>query len=109
MAGTGPAAQSALGGLRLEQGEFDHPEYVQRFAMIISMNWFNPVKQMPSSPLLYFRIQRDGSITDVRVVRSSGLPFVYRAALRALDASSPLPPLPADYTGNFLGVTAPFD
>jgi TonB family protein len=48
-------------------------------------------------------------VTDIRIVKSSGLPFVDRAALRAVEASSPLPPLPAEYAGAHLGVQLDFE
>jgi outer membrane biosynthesis protein TonB len=37
------------------------------------------------------------------------LPFVDRAALRAVVSSSPLPPLPTEYGGSQLGVHLKFD
>jgi protein TonB len=59
--------------------------------------------------VIFVRINRDGSIADVRIERSSGLPFVDRAAQRAVLASSPLPPLPADFHEGSLGVHLKFE
>ena len=76
---------------------------------IISLNWFKPAQAVPTSPVVHFQIERDGTIADPRIVTSSGLPFVDRAALRAVIASSPLPPLPAEYGGPHLGIQVVFE
>ena len=68
-----------------------------------------PTDQTVTPPVIFFRINRDGSIADVRIERSSGLPFVDRAAQRAVLASSPLPPLPADFHEGSLGVHLKFE
>ena len=54
--------------------------------------------------VVYFRIQRSGQVSDVKVETSSGLPFYDRAATRALFAANPLPPLPPEFRGESLGV-----
>ena len=56
-----------------------------------------------------FHIERDGTISDPEIETSSGLPFVDRAALRAVLAASPLPPLPPEYGGSQLGVHLIFE
>ena len=83
--------------------------YVERMLVAIGMNWFKPAQAGTVSPVIHFRIEKDGSISDATVERSSGLPFVDRAALRAVVSSSPLPPLPAEYGGSHLGVHLKFD
>jgi TonB family protein len=76
---------------------------------IITVNWFKPAQVVPTNPVVHFLIQRDGTITDIQFVTRSGLPYVDRAAERALLASSPLPPLPADYRGPHLGIQVVFE
>jgi len=58
---------------------------------------------------LYFRIQRDGEITLASVETSSGYAFYDQTAMRALISAKPLPPLPAGYTDQYLGVHFGFD
>jgi len=109
---SGPAGvggNAGIGSLKLEQTDFKYPVYIERMVAIISVNWFKPQQNVQTNPVVRFQIERDGTITDVRLVTSSGLPFVDRAALRAVMVSSPLPPLPADYGGPHLGVQAPFE
>ena len=45
-----------------------------------------------------FNVQKDGSITDLQVVRPSGIPSYDQSAIDALRSSNPLPPLPAEVT-----------
>jgi TonB family protein len=106
-AGAGGAA--GIGSLKLDQADFKYPVYIERMVLIISLNWFKPAQQVAISPVVHFQIERDGAITDPQIVTSSGLPFVDRAALRAVIASSPLPPLPAEYAGPHLGIQVVFE
>ena len=106
-AGAGGAA--GIGSLKLDQADFKYPVYIERMVLIISMNWFKPAQSVQTSPIVHFQIERDGTIVDPRIVTSSGLPFVDRAALRAVIASSPLPPLPAEYGGPHLGIQVVFE
>ncbi len=110
---TGPAAgaggNAGIGGFKIDQADFNYPVYIERLRMIIGLNWFKPAQSVTTSPVVHFQIERDGTLVDARVVVSSGLPFVDRAALRAVIASSPLPPLPAEYSGPHLGIQVVFD
>ncbi len=111
-AGSGPAGvggPAGIGNLKLDQADFKYPVYIERLVQIIGMNWFKPAQSVQTSPVVHFQIERDGTITDPRIVTSSGLPFVDRAALRAVYASSPLPPLPAEYGGPHLGIQVVFE
>ncbi|OGF99202.1 MAG: hypothetical protein A2Z86_06825 [Candidatus Glassbacteria bacterium GWA2_58_10] len=73
----------------------------------ISRNWRNPYNETAEATI-YFRVLRDGTITDSRVEQSSGIPSFDRAALRAVVNSSPLVPLPPDYTDAQLTVHIDF-
>ena len=110
---TGPTAgaggTAGIGGFKIDQADFKYPIYIDRMVAIMSMNWFKPAQVVQTNPIVHFQIQRDGTITDVNLVTSSGLPFVDRAAMRAVYASSPLPPLPTDYAGPHLGIQVVFE
>ena len=54
-----------------------------------------------------FRIERDGKMTALRVVRGSGTQSLDRAAVNALLGSRSLP-LPADYRPDSLVITVTF-
>lgn len=50
--------------------------------------------------LLAFRISRDGALSGVRVIRSSGHPVLDSAALDVMRRASPVPALPRDLRGD---------
>jgi len=106
---TGAGGTAGIGNLKLDQADFKYPVYIERLVQLISMNWLPPTQSMQTNPVVHFQIERDGTITDPRIVTSSGLPFVDRAALRAVYESSPLPPLPAEYGGPHLGIQVVFE
>jgi len=87
--------------------------YVQAVRNRISNNWLLSTvsPSILSAPRVYvdFDIQRDGTIANARVTQSSGIPEVDRSALRAVLASSPVTPLPPDYSGNKVSVEFYFD
>ncbi len=72
--------------------------YVAAMRNRISGNWLmntvSPNIQTAPRTNMTFAINRDGSISDVQITQSSGIPEVDRSALRAVIASTPLPPLP---------------
>ena len=87
--------------------------YVTAVQNRISSNWLLSTvsPSIETAPRLYvtFDIRRDGSISNPVVTRSSGIPEVDRSAMRAVLASNPLGPLPADYAGNEVTVQVYFD
>jgi protein TonB len=87
--------------------------YVAALRNRISANWLLSTisPNIISAPRIYleFEIMRDGTITGVHMTQSSGIPEVDRSALRAVLASSPLGPLPADYSGGSVNVDFYFD
>jgi TonB family protein len=105
----GAGGTSGIGGFQIDQADFNYPVYIERLALIIGLNWFKPAQPVTANPVIHFQIERDGTIVDARVVVSSGRAFVDRAALRAVIASSPLPPLPAKYPWPHLGIQVVFD
>lgn len=110
---TGPAAgaggTAGIGGFKIDQADFKYPFYIDRMVTIIGLNWFKPAQLVQTNPVVHFVIQKDGTITNIEFVRRSELPYVDRAAERAILASSPLPPLPADYSGQHLGIQVVFE
>jgi protein TonB len=103
--GTGPG----VGGLKFDQPGFNYPYYYERVKVAIETNWFKPAASSPTSPVVHFTIQKDGTITDAELVTSSGLPYVDRAALRAVMAASPLPPLPSEFQSNHVSLSVLFE
>lgn len=102
--GAGTASISGLEG-----GDFPYTFYVQRMLGIIGGNWFRPDMGSGPAVTIHFVIQRNGVVRDVSITQSSGNATFDRAARRAVMESSPLPPLPLQYTGTELGVHLKFN
>ena len=63
--------------------------------------WAQQVKSDFRQPIaVLFTILADGSVTDVRVVQSSGIPLLDLAAQRAVASAAPFGPLPRSYGTN---------
>jgi TonB family protein len=103
------------GGLSFGDGGFGdrYGWYVAAVRNRISANWLVGTisPSILTAPRVYvnFYIQRDGTIEDVSIKQSSGIPEIDRSALRAVLASNPLGPLPPDYNGNGVFVEFYFD
>jgi periplasmic protein TonB len=87
--------------------------YVDAARNRISSNWLmstiSPNVLSARRAYVRFDIRRDGTIADVQLTESSGSPEVDRSALRAIYASSPLGPLPQEYSGSKVSVNFYFD
>jgi TonB family protein len=107
---------AGTGGVALGEGNSfgqRYGWYVASMRARVSANWLLATVSpgIVSAPRVYltFKILRDGSVTDVDITQSSGIPEVDRSALRAILASNPLPPLPPDYSGGSVNVQFYFD
>ncbi|MFT7699643.1 MAG: protein TonB [Candidatus Krumholzibacteriia bacterium] len=65
-------------------------------------------KRAVVSCTVHFRIARNGSVSQVTLVRNSGVGVYDRESLRAVKTTR-LPPLPPNYNGNSLGITFTFN
>jgi protein TonB len=87
--------------------------YVDAMTRRISQNWLKSLvdSRITRAPRVYleFEIARDGTISDVEIRQSSGVPSLDRSAQRAILASNPLQPLPADYRGSSVRVKFYFE
>ena len=86
--------------------------YVNTLKRTISNNWLKSMvdARVQKAPRVYvtFDIERDGTVTNVGVQQSSGIPSLDRSAQRAVSVSS-LPPLPSEYRGSKVNVIFYFE
>jgi TonB family protein len=73
-----------------------------RAAVVASLQsrWIRPVLEGVRGTLsvtVTFEVDRDGTVRNAAVEVSSGVPSLDRSALRAVEESSPLPPLPSGW------------
>jgi TonB family protein len=85
----------------------DFGPYLARVVMLVKRNWISII---PESARLgekgrvgvVFEILKDGQMPQERMVASSGSDPLDRAAVNAIHASAPFPPLPTEFTGEHL-------
>ena len=85
----------------------DFGPYLARIVFLVKRNWISII---PESARLgekgrvgvVFKILKDGSMPQERMVASSGSDPLDRAAFNAIHASVPFPPLPQEFTGEDL-------
>ena len=89
--------------------------YIDAVRRRISQNWLQNtidpgVRAAHAAKCTFtFTIARDGTVKDIHVAQTSGNYSMDTSAQRALLSSSPMPPLPNDYTGSYVNVTFDFD
>lgn len=88
--------------------DFHFSYYIERMLALIESRWYKPAVAKGTRTRVRFRIQTDGRLDAIEIEESSGHPSFDRAALRALYASNPLPPLPPAYTQSSLTVHLSF-
>jgi len=101
------------GPVSFESQWYDWGEYAQSMVNRIRVNWYNHMPQliqtgMKGEVTIRFTIQRSGAITDIAILSSSGRPPYDFAARKAIELSSPLNPLPADFPNATERVTCMF-
>jgi protein TonB len=101
-----PLGTSAFGSeiAGLDNPDFKFGYYLDQILSAIDARWARPPLGDKVQCTISFRIQRDGSITELTVARSSGYNSFDLAALRAVQNASPFPPLPRAYRNDSLGV-----
>jgi protein TonB len=101
-----PLGSSSFGSeiAGLDNPDFTYGYYIDQLLAAIDSNWVRPPVGDRVRAIVSFRIQRNGSITDLRVAEASGFNAFDLAALRAVQSAAPFPPLPRAYKNDSLGV-----
>lgn len=106
--GTGAGAGDPFG-----VAGFPFQFYLQMVSDKITANWFQALVDPGVGGLLqtqvYFRIYRNGTISDVKIDVSSGVESFDLSARRAITLAAPFATLPNEYNGQYLGITLIFE
>ena len=103
--GQSPGGQKGFaeqGPVSFETQWFEWGPYAQAMISKFRVNWYAVMPPILNTGLkgqvtIRFTIQRDGRITNIETLRESGVtPYDY-AARKAIELSSPLKPLPANF------------
>ena len=98
--------------ITVDDKDFRFAYYLEIIKDRISQTWSPPPVSGSAGGVtstVYFKISRDGSISDLKIEKNSAFDLFDRSAVRAVELSSPLPPLPAGFTGRWLGVHFEFE
>ena len=90
-------AGASSGGIPGVPADFGFTFYVERMLALIESSWFRPPTAGSVRARVRFTVARSGRVDNIQLEESSGIPSFDRAALRALFAANPLPPLPPAY------------
>jgi colicin import membrane protein len=109
---SGAAAAGATSSVRVDDENFKFAYYLEIVRETISYNWSPPPVSASEKGVMttvYFKIARNGRVSGVKVEEESTYDLFDRSAVRAVNVSSPLPPLPAGFNGRWLGVHFEFE
>jgi periplasmic protein TonB len=107
-ASTGLSTGGQGTGGQINVGDFCCPDYIGGMVAKIHQNWVSR-QQTTGVTTMRFTIQRDGTITDIQLARSSGNQMLDFLAQRALLAVRQLAPLPDAYPNPTLVVNLDFE
>lgn len=124
-AGEGPGVRIGIGGgpgsgiggssfsPQIGLSSFPFTYYLQIIVDRISSNWYtsqvSPGLTGSFHTTVFFKIFKDGRISDIKIEESSGIKSLDLSALRAIQSSAPFPSLPREYEDEYLGIHLIFE
>lgn len=101
---------NGISAATVDGGPFGSSYYLALVFSKIRDLWENPVEASSTLRVtIYFKILKDGQILDAKVEKSSGIDIFDQSALRAILSNATFPPLPVEYTGEYLGIHLEFE
>ncbi|MBZ0221091.1 MAG: TonB family protein [Candidatus Methylomirabilis sp.] len=98
--------------LQLNTAELKYQKYLLDMKRKIEFYWDYPAlaarNGWQGSLFINFTINRDGTVSGVRMERSSGYPMLDDAAITAIRLAAPFPPFPANFTVEDLNIKGQF-
>jgi protein TonB len=99
--------------VKIESENFPFVYYLNLLKFRVRENWEPPyqasTKKEKISTIIGFRIKKNGRIESVNIENSSGKYLYDQAAQRAVLTAGPLPPLPQEFSEDFLVVHIEFE
>jgi len=93
----------------------DFGPYLQRVLHDVKEHWYEIIPDSARSPLLKkgkvtyeFAITKTGQVAGLRLIYGSGDGALDRAAYSGIAYSNPFPPLPSEFSGQYLGLRFTF-
>ncbi len=89
--------ENTAGGAPGIPADFHFTYYIERMLALIESRWYKPTAPPGARARIRFVVLKSGKVEGIRLEESSGVSSFDRAALRAMYAANPLPPLPPAY------------
>jgi TonB family protein len=111
--GQGRQANGSIGPMEILSDTMgvDFGPYLQRVVADVRRNWYNLIPESARAPLMKqgrvgveFVILKNGQIAEMKLTGPSGDVALDRAAWGGITQSSPFPPLPAEFRGDYLAL-----
>ncbi|HBU69549.1 MAG TPA: hypothetical protein DEE98_04100 [Elusimicrobia bacterium] len=98
------AAAGSSSQISYDTASFPYAYYTSTIVKKIGRNWQWSTAFGRIKAVVYFRISKDGVISELKLKESSGDGLFDQQALRSVAISGPFPPLPQGYAEEDLGV-----
>ena len=115
--GKGRQATATIGPLEVVSDTMgvDFAPYLQRVLNDVRLNWYKNIPESAKPPIwkqgkvtIQFAILKNGKVAGMKLFANSGDAALDRGAWNGVAASNPLPPLPSDFSGQYLGLRMTF-
>ena len=89
---------------------FNYSYYLNILLNKISQNWNNPYKNRDVilKNIVYFEVDKNGLISNIRIENDSGDEIYNESTIRAVALAKKLPPLPQEFSDDYLKVHLEF-
>ena len=89
---------------------FTYSYYLNILLNKIGQNWYNPYKSkdVTLKNIVYFEVDKNGNITNIRIEEDSGDEVYNESTMRAVALAKKLPPLPQEFVNDYLKVHLEF-
>lgn len=104
----GDAAGAGVGSVSADMPDFPYPWYLTSLRQKLWAQWSARMPAGEAEAMVMFSVMRDGSIVDLRIEATSGERAFDYAAMSAVRATAPLPPLPPAFKERFLTIHVQF-
>ena len=108
------ATSASTNGVTVQNGDFGSRFgwYVDVIKRTVARNWYSqladPQSSMGHSVVVSFTVHRDGSVSNARIMQSSGVASLDMSALQAIERTDTFGPLPGGYSGSSVSVAYTF-
>lgn len=83
--------------IQFDSKGLDFGPWLRRFEARVRRNWYVPQAPLTGRVVITFWVHRNGALTEVEIVKVSGVDSFDMAAFQALKLSNPVDPLPDGY------------